>query len=78
MEDVHSSYLSGQDDVDNLPYPLPSLGQNEACAPMPCPGGVEIVLVGGGEPTVGAYPGETGVLPSYSHIGYREESRDGE
>ncbi|XP_077326141.1 protein Wiz isoform X6 [Lithobates pipiens] len=77
MEDVHSSYLSGQDDVDNLPYPLPSLGQNEACAPMPCPGGVEIVLVGGGEPTVGAYPGETGVLPSYSHIGYREESRDG-
>ncbi|KAM5170072.1 protein Wiz-like isoform 2-T2 [Mantella aurantiaca] len=75
MEDIHSSYLSGQDDVDNLPYPLPSLGQNEACAPMPCPGGVEIVLVGGGEPTIGAYPGETGVLPSY--IGYREESRDG-
>ncbi|XP_018422453.1 PREDICTED: protein Wiz-like [Nanorana parkeri] len=76
MEDIHSSYLTGPDDVDHLPYPLPSLGQNEACAPMPCPGGVEIVFVGGGEPTVGAYPDETGVLPAYlwaqssfSHVG---------
>ncbi|XP_066449358.1 protein Wiz isoform X7 [Eleutherodactylus coqui] len=78
MEDVPSTYLSGQDDVDNLSYPLPSIGQNEACAPMPCPGGVEIVLVGGGEANIGAYPEEGGVLTSYPHMGYREDNREGE
>ncbi|XP_044135008.1 protein Wiz isoform X5 [Bufo gargarizans] len=77
MEDVPSTYLSGQDDVDNLPYPLPSIGKNEACAPIPCPGGVEIVLVGGGEANDGAYPEEGGVLTSYPHIGYREDNREG-
>ncbi|XP_040270657.1 protein Wiz isoform X5 [Bufo bufo] len=78
MEDVPSTYLSGQDDVDNLPpYPLPSIGKNEACAPMPCPGGVEIVLVGGGEANDGAYPEEGGVLTSYPHMGYREDNREG-
>ncbi|XP_075063063.1 protein Wiz isoform X2 [Mixophyes fleayi] len=77
MEDVHPSYLSGQDDVDNLPYPITSIGQNETCVPMPIPGGVEIVLVGGGEPTVGTYPEETNVLTSYSHMGFREENREG-
>ncbi|KAG9488688.1 hypothetical protein GDO78_004950 [Eleutherodactylus coqui] len=77
MEDVPSTYLSGQDDVDNLSYPLPSIGQNEACAPMPCPGGVEIVLVGGGEANIGAYPEEGGVLTSYPHMGYREDNREG-
>ncbi|XP_063787727.1 protein Wiz isoform X2 [Pseudophryne corroboree] len=75
MEDVHPSYLSGQEDVDNLPYPITSIGQNDTCAPIP--GGVEIVLVGGGEPTVGTYPEETGVLASYSHMGFREENREG-
>lgn len=74
MEDVPSTYLSGQDDADNLHYPLPSIGQNEACAP----GGVEIVLVGGGEANVGAYPEEGGVLTSYPHMGYREDNREGE
>ncbi|XP_056426799.1 protein Wiz isoform X2 [Hyla sarda] len=77
MEDIPSTYLSGQDDVDNLPYQLTSIGQNEACAPMPCPGGVEIVLVGSGEANVGAYPEEGGVLTSYPHMGYREDSREG-
>ncbi|XP_075714888.1 protein Wiz isoform X5 [Rhinoderma darwinii] len=77
MEDVPSTYLSAQDDVDNLPYPLPSIGKNEACAPMPCPGGVEIVLVGGGEANVGAYPEEGGVLTSYPRMGYRDENREG-
>ncbi|XP_072255849.1 protein Wiz isoform X2 [Pyxicephalus adspersus] len=76
MEDIHS-YVSGQDDVDKMPYSLSSLGQNEDCTSIPCPGGVEIVLVGDTEATVAAYPDETSVLSSYSHIGYREESRDG-
>ncbi|XP_073510000.1 protein Wiz isoform X4 [Phyllobates terribilis] len=77
MEDVPSTYLSGQDDVDHLQYALPSIGQNEACAPMACPGGVEIVLVGGGEANVGAYPEEGGVLTSYPHLGYREDNKEG-
>ncbi|KAM3927332.1 protein Wiz isoform 5-T5 [Leptodactylus fuscus] len=69
MEDVPSTYLSGQDDVDNLPY------QNEACAPIP--GGVEIVLVGGGEANVGSYPEEGGVLTSFPLLGYREDNTEG-
>ncbi|XP_073444871.1 protein Wiz isoform X3 [Dendrobates tinctorius] len=77
MEDVPSTYLSGQDDVHHLQYALPSIGQNEACAPMACPGGVEIVLVGGGEANVGAYPEEGGVLTSYPHLGYREDNKEG-
>ncbi|KAM4039805.1 protein Wiz isoform 2-T2 [Anomaloglossus baeobatrachus] len=77
MEDVPSTYLTGQDDLDHLQYPLPSIGQNEACAPMPCPGGVEIVLVGGGEANVGAYPEEGGVLTSYPHLGYLEDTKEG-
>ncbi|XP_069801468.1 protein Wiz isoform X2 [Dendropsophus ebraccatus] len=77
MEDVSSTYLSGQDDVENLSYTLTSIGQNEACAPMPCPGGVEIVLVGGEEANIGAYPEEGGVLTSYPHMGYREDTREG-
>ncbi|KAG8574360.1 hypothetical protein GDO81_009149 [Engystomops pustulosus] len=75
MEDIPSTYLSAQEDVDNLVYPLPTIGQNEACAPMP--GGVEIVLVGGGEANIGAYPEEGGVLTSFPHMGYREDSEEG-
>uniref|UniRef100_A0A803KA01 Widely interspaced zinc finger motifs n=1 Tax=Xenopus tropicalis TaxID=8364 RepID=A0A803KA01_XENTR len=77
MEEVHSSYLSGHEDLDNMPFPQPSMGQNEACSSMPCPGGVEIVLVGGGKPAVGVFPEESRVRTSFSCLELEEDHREG-
>ncbi|KAM4749156.1 protein Wiz [Rhinophrynus dorsalis] len=77
MDEIRPSYLSGNEDLENLPYPLASLGQNEACTPLPCPGGVEIVLVGSGEPAVGTFPEENSVITSFSRLDLREDNREG-
>ncbi|XP_018110471.1 protein Wiz isoform X2 [Xenopus laevis] len=76
MEEDPSSYHSGHEDLDNIPFPRPSMGQNEACpSSMPCPRGVEIVLVGGGKPAIGVYPEESNVITSFLELG--KEHREG-
>ncbi|MEE6519326.1 hypothetical protein FKM82_031045 [Ascaphus truei] len=77
MEEVHPSYLRDNDDVDDLPFPIPLQGQEEALVPLPCPGGLKIFLGGSEDPVGGEFPEETSVITSFSRLGLREESREG-
>ncbi|XP_053573921.1 protein Wiz isoform X2 [Bombina bombina] len=73
-EAAHTSYIGGREDVEGLPYQLSSLSHGEACAPISCPGGVEIVLVGEGVSRERTFQ-ENSVITSLSRMGPRDESR---